>query len=121
MIDGSLSLAPRRTEHVACAQGAVVLAAGEVRFTGTEETLLVDEITNQSTRYCPEPDSWPVVATALSAIGLAAPDGYTLEFVFRRCAQCDQLNIVKDGWFYCGACDGELPITWNVDRQPGAA
>jgi hypothetical protein len=118
MIDGTLRLAARRTEHVACAQGAPVLAAGEIRFTRAELLPQVLEITNQSTGYCPEPESWPAVAAALGAIGLAAPDGYTRKFVFRRCPQCGQLNIVKDDWFYCGACDAALPSTWNIDPEP---
>src|SRR5918911_838983 len=71
----TLRLAARRTEHVACAQGAPVLAAGEIRFTRADVLPQVLEITNQSTGYCPEPESWPAVAAALSAIGLAAPDG----------------------------------------------
>jgi hypothetical protein len=33
-------------------------------------------------------------------------------------SQCGQLNIVKDDWFYCGACDAALPSTWNIDPTP---
>jgi hypothetical protein len=110
-----LRLAARRTEHVACAQGAPVLAAGEIRFTRADAMPQVREITNQSTGYCPEPESRPAVAAALETIGIARPDAYTQEFVFRRCTQCGQLNIVKDDWIYCGACDAALPSTWNID------
>lgn len=108
---GALRLAARRTEHVDCAQGEPVLAAGEVAFARTAGGIAVGEITNQSTGYCPEPESWPAVAAALGRLGLVTPEGYTRAFLFRRCPRCGQFNLVKDDWFYCGACDSALPTT----------
>lgn len=76
-LDGQLRLAPRRTEHVDCAAGQLVLAAGEMLFAREGASWSVSEISNQSTGYCPEPDSWPVVASALGRIGLAHPGDFT--------------------------------------------
>ncbi|MBA9008040.1 alkyl hydroperoxide reductase subunit AhpF [Actinomadura cellulosilytica] len=30
-------------------------------------------------------------------------------FVFRECPGCAELNVVKDGFYYCAHCDGPLP------------
>jgi hypothetical protein len=58
-LDGQLRLAPRRSEHVDCAAGQPVLAAGEVLFSQDWAGWSVIEISNQSAGYCPDPDSWP--------------------------------------------------------------
>jgi hypothetical protein len=112
--DGQLRLANRRTEHVACAGGNPVLAAGEMTFRvgGSVEVV---EITNQSTGYCPEPNSWTAVEIALQRLGVNFPEGFTTEFLFRRCESCGQINIVKEDWFVCSVCDAELPRLWNFD------
>jgi hypothetical protein len=110
-LDGVLLLAPRRSEHVACAGGSAVLAAGEIRFAGTT----VVEVSNQSTGYCPDLDSWDAVADALDQAGLDGPDGYTHEVVFRQCPSCFSRNIVRDGDFTCALCAGPLPAAWNFD------
>lgn len=79
--DGLLRLAPRRSEHIDCAAGDPVRAAGEVRFArSSRDRFVVVEITNQSTGYCPDPDCWPAVHTALNSAGIAAPPGFTSEF-----------------------------------------
>jgi len=109
---GDLRLAPRRSEHIDCAGGGEVLAAGEIQFTRAGG---VAEVTNQSTGYCPDPDCWPAVAAALVRVGVPGPRGFDRAFVFRRCPRCGQTNIIKEGWFVCGCCDGELPETWNFD------
>jgi hypothetical protein len=111
---GALRLAPRRSEHVACAGGGPVQAAGELRFERRAGVLVVAEASNQSTGYAPEPSSWAALAAALDAIGIAHPDGYTSAFEFRRCERCGQLNVVKDGWLRCDACDADLPEHWNL-------
>ena len=72
-------------------------------------------MTNQSTGYCPEPESWIAVEIALKHIGVKFPDGFTTEFLFRRCESCGQINIVKENWFVCSVCDAELPPQWNFD------
>ena len=112
---GRLRLAPRRSEHVQCAGGAPVLAAGEVFFGPGPSGPVIAAVTNQSTGYCPEPDSWSAVSAALAFLGAESPRGYTTVFTFRRCPRCDQVNLVKDDWFYCGVCEAPLPSDWNVD------
>ena len=109
-VDGVLLLARRRSEHVACASGGPVLSAGEITFSTDGD---VSEITNQSTGFCPEPDSWPTVATALDAIPVAHPDDFTVRIVFRLCPGCNERNLVKDGWFVCDLCGADLPEDWN--------
>ena len=109
-LDGDLYLAPRRSEHVACASGGPVLSAGEITI---NNDLVVVEITNQSTGFCPEPESWQAVAAALDRIGLEHPGRFTTEMLFRLCPSCDEINIVKDSWFVCVLCNGILPETWN--------
>lgn len=59
---GALRLAPRRSEHVHCAQGRPVLSAGETFFSVAGSKPVAERITNQSTGYAPEPASWPAVA-----------------------------------------------------------
>ncbi|WP_030716262.1 hypothetical protein [Streptomyces sp. NRRL F-2580] len=112
---GVLRLAPRRSEHVACADGLPVLSAGEIGFRRESGRWAVREVSNQSTGYCPDPGSWPAVADALDAVGLAHPPGFTHEVVFRRCPACRELNIVREEDFVCVFCDGALPRQWNVD------
>jgi hypothetical protein len=108
-----LLVADRRSEHVACAGGGPVLSAGEMFFVRLEDNVEVLEVSNQSTGYCPEPESWPTVAAALDRLGVGHPGRFTMEVVFRRCPGCGERNIVKDGWFVCGACGAELPEKWN--------
>jgi hypothetical protein len=83
-------------------------------FLVDDEQLEVIEASNQSTGYCPEPESWPHVALALDRIPLHHPGGFTLEIIFRRCTSCGQVNIVKDGWLVCLFCGKDLPTQWNV-------
>ncbi|MGH3750846.1 MAG: hypothetical protein ACRDT8_26020, partial [Micromonosporaceae bacterium] len=55
-VAGVLRLAPRRSEHVACAAGGEVLAAGEISFVRGPwgpSGWAVSEVSNQSTGYCP--------------------------------------------------------------------
>jgi hypothetical protein len=110
---GELLLADRRSEHVACAGGGPVRSAGEVFLLVEGDGVAVAEASNQSTGYCPEPESWPAVAAALDRIGVAHPGGFTSEIVFRRCEKCGERNVVRDGWFVCGVCGAGLPAAWN--------
>lgn len=112
---GRLLLADRHSEHVACAAGHDVLAAGEIFFALDDTTLTVAEISNQSTGYCPDPNCWPAVAAALTSIGLDHPPGFTTEYTFRKCPSCGARNIVKDAWFFCDLCGQPLPQAWNFD------
>src|SRR5262249_22382122 len=86
---GRLRLAPRRSEHVACAGGEAVLSAGELTFRidGTSGPR-VTEATNQSTGFCPDPSSFPALGAELDRLGLSHPGRFTAEFIFRRCPKC---------------------------------
>ena len=114
-LGGRIRLAPRRSEHVVCAGGQDVLAAGEVRFEVDGEGPQVVEISNQSTGYCPDVDCWAAVEEALDAIGLRHPVGFTAPVVFRRCPTCLERNVVRDDDYVCAVCDSDLPQEWNLD------
>jgi hypothetical protein len=114
-LEGYFRVADRHSEHLACAGSQPVLSAGEVFFTYGDRGLEVAEITNQSTGFCPEPESWLQVAKALDIIPLPHPLGFTIEFVFRRCFACNQINIVKEHLFLCAVCGKALPSAWNFD------
>ncbi|MFD9123618.1 hypothetical protein [Kitasatospora sp. NPDC059571] len=111
---GRLLLAPRRSEHIACAGGRPVLAAGEIGFVRQAAGWQVSEVTNQSTGYCPDLPCWTAVARALDRAGLARPEGFTHEVVFRRCPSCRRIGIVRDEDYHCVFCDTAVPRTWNV-------
>ncbi len=76
----------------------------------------VIEVSNQSTGFCPEPKSWASVAQALDEISLKHPGEFTLSFTFRRCVQCNLLNVVKENLFNCAECNAELPQNWNCNQ-----
>jgi hypothetical protein len=119
--DGVLRLAPRRSEHVACAGGGPVLSAGEIGFSREAGRWAVVEISNHSTGYCPDTSSWPAVAEALDRAGLGHPSGFTHEVVFRRCVTCREHNIVRENDFVCVFCASDLPTLWNMaptDEHP---
>ena len=113
LLGGGLMLAPRRSEHVALARGQDVLAAGEMTFGPAGSRWRVVEVTNQSTGYCPDPDCWPAVRTALDQLGIRHPGDFTEKVVFRLCPSCGERNIVRDGDFTCALCDSGLPARWN--------
>ncbi|MEV6991318.1 hypothetical protein AB0N87_19155 [Streptomyces sp. NPDC093228] len=114
--DGVLRLAPRRSEHVACAGGGPVLSAGEIAFSREAGGRWVtDHVSNHSTGHCPDTSSWPAVARALDQVGLEHPSGFTHEAVFRRCPGCREHNVVREDHFVCVFCGGDLPEVWNVD------
>jgi hypothetical protein len=117
---GILRIADRRSEHVACAGGKPVLSAGEMTFTVMPSDVCVSWVTNQSTGYCPEPDSWPAVEAALARAGIAGPEGFSQEFMFRRCPRCGSINIIKEGVFECGVCATRLPEEWNLNSEVAA-
>ncbi|MEV6104286.1 hypothetical protein AB0M28_06155 [Streptomyces sp. NPDC051940] len=112
---GTLRLAPRRSEHVACAGGEEVLAAGEMGFTREAAGWRARPVSNHSTGYCPDTTSWPAVATALSHAGLGHDTSFTHEVVFRRCPSCHERTIVHESHYACAFCDTDLPATWNLD------
>jgi hypothetical protein len=110
---GDVLLADRRSEHVVCAGGELVLSAGELFFLVADDTVEVAEASNQSTGYCPDPESWPAVGSALGRIGVDHPGRFTTEVVFLRCDHCGERNVVRNGWFVCGVCGAGLPTEWN--------
>ncbi|MFJ3659321.1 hypothetical protein ACIPPM_02505 [Streptomyces sp. NPDC090119] len=114
-VDGVLRLAPRRSEHVACAGGGAVLGAGEISFVREAGGWGVGEVSNHSTGYCPDVTSWSAVARALDDVGLGRPSRFTHEVVFRRCPGCQEHNIVRENYFVCVFCGSDLPEVWNVD------
>ncbi|MEO1762594.1 MAG: hypothetical protein AAFR83_11615 [Cyanobacteria bacterium J06629_18] len=111
--EGSLRIADRCYEHIACAGGEPVFSAGEIFFQKSKSGLEIVEITNQSTGFCPQPESWKDVVKALSFINILHPSSFTTEFIFRRCCACHQVNIVKDDSFICCVCAAKLPQIWN--------
>ncbi len=113
-LDGVLRLAPRRSEHVACAGGGSVRSAGEIAFAREEGGWSVTEVSNLSTGYCPDVTSWPTVAEALDRAGVRHPGGFTYEAVFRRCPGCQEHNLVREGYFVCVFCGSDLPVHWNI-------
>jgi hypothetical protein len=115
--EGRLRLADRRSEHVACASGSTVLSAGEMFFAWAGDLIVVEEVSNLSTGYCPEPRSWYAVGEALDRLGITHPGRFTTEVVFRRCPECGERNVVKDAWFECQVCGGELPEVWNFETE----
>ena len=90
-------------------------SAGEMFFLLTAAGVQVAEVSNQSTGFCPEPESWPAVAVALDRLGVPHPGRFTTEVLFRRCEQCGERNVVRDGWFVCGVCGADLPERWNFE------
>jgi hypothetical protein len=97
---------------VACAAGESVLSAGEIFF-DARPPARVTAVSNLSTGYCPEPQSWAAVATALDQLAVPHPGRFTDEFVFRRCPACGERNLVKDDDYSCALCGADLPAIWN--------
>ncbi len=89
------------------------MAAGEITFTGDGG---VEEVSNQSTGFCPEVECWPIVAQTLTAAGLQDPGGWTVSFEFRRCLNCGASSLIKEDVYECAECGHDLPDTWNFDR-----
>ncbi len=114
-IEGHLWIADRHSEHVQCARGNPVLSAGEITFTLEINMVDVACVTNQSTGYCPEPDSWDAVASALARAGFSYPPEFSLAFLFRKCVDCATTNIVKEDRYECDVCGQILPAHWNFE------
>jgi hypothetical protein len=110
---GELLVADRRSEHVACAGRQPVLSAGELTIHVANSEATIVGVSNQSTGYCPEPESWPAVESALKAAGIEAPNTFTFCCTFRLCPKCINKNLVKEGVFECGVCGSDLPLKYN--------
>jgi hypothetical protein len=115
---GVLLVADRHSEHVDCAGDQPVQSAGEITFRLCGTAVQVAAVSNQSTGYCPEPESWSAVAAAVAAARLKHPVGFDPLCVFRRCPGCSSINLVKAGVFACGVCGLELPTDYNCQTVP---
>lgn len=109
-----LLIADRHCEHVVCAGGGPVLCAGELTLSLEGEQWIVDEVSNQSTGFCPQVESWSVMDEVLSGLGCAYPQWWTMACEFRTCEACQALVLVKEGWFECVFCQAALPSEYNV-------
>lgn len=114
---GTLSIADRSIEHVACAGGLSVVAAGELGIVLEQDEIVIEEVSNQSTGYCPSLESWVAVHAALCELDLQHPARFTTPCVFRWCDHCNDRVLVKDGWFYCEICSKVLPRVWNIPAE----
>lgn len=83
-------------------------------FAHAETGWRVTDVTNQSTGYCPDPDSWSAVSRALDRARVPHPGDFTDKVVFRRCPACAERNIVRDDDFTCALCNSALPTHWNI-------
>jgi hypothetical protein len=111
--DGFLRLAPRSSEHLTCAGGADVLAAGGLGFHRDYGAWMVREVSNQSTGYCPGRDSWHALARALDLAPIGHPGRFTHEVVFRRCERYRECSVVREGDFVRVFCGSGLPWAWR--------
>lgn len=102
--EGTLWLADQHSEHVSCARGEAVLAAGELTLAKGE----VSAISNLSTGYCPEPSCWLAIQAALKRAGFDTPEGFTHTYVFRQCSSCGQRNVIKEELYECAVCGTTL-------------
>jgi hypothetical protein len=120
---GVLRVSDRHSEHVACAGGKPVRSAGEISFDLSEVKPQIVAVTNQSTGYCPELESWDAVAVALNRAKLdfRGPDRFEPAFEFRRCPACKTINLVREEVFVCSVCDADLPVWWNLAEEKANA
>ena len=94
-LDRRLRVANRRSEHVMCASGHAVLGAGEMTFLCDGKAVFVERVTNQSTGYCPEPESWQSVAHALDEIPVDRPDFFGPAFVTNLSSAATVANLSR--------------------------
>jgi len=105
-LDYNLLINDRHSEHVVCANGKNVLSAGEITFERIKNSsIIISQITNQSTGYCPSPKSWFAVSKSLEKIGIDYPEYFTTVFEFRICESCGWINLIKDNYFVCANSD----------------
>jgi len=112
-----LVISDRHSEHVMCAGGRSVLAAGEITFSFEKEDVFVSEISNQSTGYCPKPASWEIVEFVLNTLVIEHPEYFTAAFEFRYCEHCETTNLIKEEIYECAVCGADLAVEWNFDKM----
>lgn len=113
----NLFINDRHSEHVLCAGGRKVLSAGEILFLIDGKDISINEISNQSTGYCPKPESWKEVEYALKNIEITHPNYFTTAFDFRYCQKCKSINLIKEDFFLCQICGTDLEKEWNFDKE----
>lgn len=110
---GTLRVADRASEHVECARGGPVLAAGELELdVGARR---VAWATNLSTGFCPDVSCFAALSVALARAAIPAPRAFAAAYEMRRCTRCAARQVVKDEVFECAECGAELPARWNLD------
>lgn len=107
----------RHSEHVMCANGKQVISAGEISFFIDKKSIFINEISNQSTGYCPKPESWKYVYKVLNTLNIEHPDYFTTAFDFRICNHCNNINLIKDQIFECQLCQTDLALEWNFVKK----
>ncbi len=111
-----LVISDRHSEHVVCAGGKNVLSAGEITFNFEQENISVSEISNQSTGYCPKPDSWKIIRIVLNQLKIEHPKYFTRAFEFRLCENCHTKNLIKEDIYKCAVCNSDLDLNWNFGK-----
>ena len=100
-----------------CAGGKKVLSAGEITFNFEKAIVSVIEISNESTGYCPKPDSWEVIELVFNRLKIAHPKYFTSAFEFRLCEYCLTKNLIKEEVYECAVCGTNLDLNWNFDKM----
>ncbi|AZZ91839.1 hypothetical protein EUZ85_14310 [Hahella sp. KA22] len=113
----TLYIGDRHMEHVSCAIGDHIKAAGEITFEITTHQVSIIGATNQSTGYCPEKSCWNELRKALEKTSMRTVNGFTESFEFRICTHCKTINIIKESVFYCAVCDSKLSKHWNINNR----
>ena len=57
--------------------------------------------------------AWCASIRSISSGSSAARSRSKGKSIFRRCTQCGERNLVREGDFFCAICDAELPVAWN--------
>ncbi|MFC5599881.1 hypothetical protein [Deinococcus cellulosilyticus] len=110
LTSGELRMAERQTEHVACAEGGPVLAAGEMSFEIHKREMHITGLSNLSTGFCPEVGCLEQVLVLLSSLQVDLSVCNIYLFEFRR---CQSTNVMKYRDPFCVVCDAPLPEKWN--------
>ena len=80
--EGTLRVADRGSEHVACARGGPVLAAGELMLDARRRSVVW--ATNLSTGFCPSTSCFAALSDALARAAIPGPDSFEHAFEMRR-------------------------------------
>lgn len=111
----SLRVANRRSEHVVCAGGEPVLAAGELFVTPGRKGSWVVRASNFSNGYMPSEDSFMALKLALERARLPAPKGFDPAIAYRYCGRCMEAVIAETG--ACRVCQAALALKWDLDAS----